>query len=167
MAVRRRNLIPKSFRQAHTLAFSPLFFQAALAARNLGVLRAVHEGNAEGMSPDEVASRAGVSLYAARILLEGCAAVELVTFDHGRYRLTEAGHMWLFDEMTNVNANFVQDVCYRGAFDLQAAVTTGTPAGLQVFGDWPTIYAGLTELPTNVQASWFAFDHFYSDAAFP
>jgi len=167
MAVRRRHFAPKSFRQANTLAFSPLFFQAALAARNLGVLAAVHEANAEGISPHDVASRAGVSLYAARVLLEGCAAVELVTLEAGRYRITDAGRIWLVDEMTNVNANFIQDVCYRGAFHFEAAVKTGTPAGLQVFGGWPTIYAGLTELPAHVQTSWYAFDHFYSDGAFP
>lgn len=138
-----------------------------MAARNMGVLAAVHASGSEGLVPAEVATRASVSRYAARVLLEGCLALELVGFEAGRYRLTDAGRLWLFDEMTNVNANFVQDICYAGAFHLEDSLRTGTPAGLKVFGDWKTIYEGLTQLPPAVQKSWFAFDHFYSDGAFP
>lgn len=138
-----------------------------MAARNMGVLAAVHASRAAGLSPHEVAAHAGVSHYAARILLEGCLALELVSLEAGRYRITDAGQLWLFDEMTNVNANFVQDICYAGASHLEESLRTGTPAGLKVFGAWPTIYEGLTQLPPAVQKSWFAFDHFYSDSAFP
>ena len=166
MAVRRKR-VPKQYHQVHALAFSPLLFQAAMAARNMGVLAAVHASRAEGLPPAEVAARADVSLYAARVLLEGCLALELVALEAGRYRITDAGQLWLFDKMTNVNANFVQDVCYAGAFHLEESLRTGTPAGLKVFGDWPTIYEGLTQLPPAVQQSWFEFDHFYSDGAFP
>jgi len=138
-----------------------------MAARNLGVLSAVHESRAEGVVPSEVAARAGTSLYAARVLLEGCLALELVDLEAGRYRLTDAGRLWLFDKMTKVNANFVQDICYLGASQLEDSLRTATPVGLKVFGDWSTIYEGLTQLPQAAQNSWFAFDHFYSDAAFP
>jgi len=163
----RRKLVPQQYHQVHALAFSPLLFQAAMAARNMGVLAAVHASRAEGLLPAEVATRAGVSLYAARVLLEGCLALQLVALEAGRYRLTDAGQLWLFDKMTNVNANFVQDVCYAGAFHLEESLRTGKPAGLAVFGDWSTIYEGLTQLPPAVQKSWFEFDHFYSDSAFP
>jgi SAM-dependent methyltransferase len=165
--VGRRNRAPQQYRQVHQLAFSPLFFQAAMAARNLGVLAAVHAARSDGLAPAEVAERAGVSLYAARVLLEGCLAIELVALEDGRYRLTDAGRLWLFDRMTTVNANFVQDICYAGAARLEDSLRTGRPAGLAVFGPWPTIYEGLTELPPDELRSWFAFDHFYSDAAFP
>lgn len=157
----------KQYRQVHQLAFSPLFFQAAMAARNTGVLAAVHASKAEGLAPAEVAARANVSRYAARVLLEGCLALELVALEAGRYRITDAGQLWLFDRMVNVNANFVQDVCYAGASRLEDSLRTGRPAGLSVFGGWSTIYEGLTRLPPGVQDSWFAFDHFYSDGAFP
>ena len=30
-----------------------------------------------------------------------------------------------------------------------------------------TIYEGLSQLPEHVQKSWFSFDHFFSDDAFP
>lgn len=166
MAGRRRR-VPRQYHQVHALAFSPLLFQAAMAARNMGVLAAVHASGSAGLAPADVAAQARVSLYAARVLLEGCLALELVAFEAGRYRLTDAGRLWLFDEMTNVNANFVQDICYAGAFHLEESLRTGTPAGLKVFGDWKTIYEGLTRLPPAVQNSWFAFDHFYSDGAFP
>lgn len=162
-----RKRVPKSYHQVHSLAFSPLFFQAAMSARKMGVLGVVHAAKSDGLLPAEVASKAGVSLYAARVLLEGCLAVQLVTLQGDRYRLTDAGYLWLFDEMTKVNADFVQDVCYEGAYHLQESLETGKPAGLKVFGEWPTIYEGLTQLPADVQKSWFDFDHFYSDSAFP
>jgi SAM-dependent methyltransferase len=165
--VGRRNRAPKQFRQVQQLAFAPLFFQAAMAARNLGVLAAVHAAKSDGLTPVEVAERAGVPLYAARVLLEGCLAIELVALESGRYRLTDAGRLWLLDRMTTINANFVQDVCYAGAARFEDSLRTGRAAGLEVFGRWSTIYEGLSELPPDVQRSWFAFDHQYSDAAFP
>lgn len=35
-----------------------------------------------------------------------------------------------------------------------------------MFGNWPTVYEGLSSLPEKVQESWFGFDHFYSDNSF-
>lgn len=136
-----------------------------MAARNLGVLAVVQDGG--GLHPREIAERAKISVYAARVLLEGCLSLELVSYDEGRYRITEAGKLWLHDRMTRVNADFVQDVCYGGARHMEESLRTGTPAGLQVFGTWPTIYEGLSQLPADVQKSWFAFDHYYSDSVFP
>ena len=162
----RRKRVPKQYHQVHQLAFSPLLFQAAMAARNMGVL-AVVEAAPDGLTPSDIAIRSHVSHYAARVLLEGCLAIELVALADGRYRITPAGQLWLFDEMTNVNANFVQDICYAGAAQLEASLRDARPAGLKVFGDWATIYEGLTQLPEPAQRSWFAFDHFYSDGAFP
>jgi SAM-dependent methyltransferase len=162
-----RKRVPKPYRQVHQLAFSPLLFQAAMAAHKMGVLAAVHASGSQGLSPGDVAVRASVSRYAARVLLEGCLALELVALEDRRYRITEAGQLWLFDPMVNVNASFVQDVCYAGASRLEDSLRTGRPAGLSVFGPWSTIYEGLTELPPGVQDSWFAFDHFYSDSVFP
>jgi SAM-dependent methyltransferase len=163
----RGKRVPPSFHKVHALAFSPLLFQSAMAARNMGVLAAVHAAKNDGVFPAEVAQKAAVSLYAARVLLEGCLALELVSLDGGKYRLTDAGYLWLFDEMTMVNANFVQDVCYLGAFRLEDSLREGRPAGLEVVGHWPTIYEGLAQLPPKMQKSWLAFDHFYSDGAFP
>jgi ubiquinone/menaquinone biosynthesis C-methylase UbiE len=41
-----------------------------------------------------------------------------------------------------------------------------TPRGLREFGDWRTLYPGLTQLPEPARSSWFTFDQFYSSAAF-
>lgn len=68
--------------------------------------------------------------------------------------------------MTRVNMDFSQDVCYQGMFHLKESLQQEKPAGLRVFGDWPTIYPALSQLPEEARDSWFAFDHFYSDAAF-
>jgi cyclopropane fatty-acyl-phospholipid synthase-like methyltransferase len=46
-------------------------------------------------------------------------------------------------------------------------VINGKPEGLKVFGQWNTVYEALAELPEDARKSWFAFDHFYSDYAFP
>jgi hypothetical protein len=69
--------------------------------------------------------------------------------------------------MTEVNMNFAKDVCYGGFEHLKESIVEGKPAGLKVFGNWPTIYEGLSKLPEQVKKSWFEFDHFYSDDAFP
>ena len=63
--------------------------------------------------------------------------------------------------------DFVHDVCYKGLFALDKSIETGKPEGLKEFGNWDTIYEGLSSLPAQVQKSWFAFDHFFSDIAFP
>jgi hypothetical protein len=76
--------------------------------------------------------------------------------------------MLLEDELTRVNFDFVNDICYKGAWDLGASVKSGRPEGLKVFGSqWSTIYEALSSLPEEDKKSWFAFDHFYSDIAFP
>jgi hypothetical protein len=83
------------------------------------------------------------------------------------------GWFLLEDEMTSVNFNFVNDVCYKGAFELKRSVEAGKPLGLEVFGyegktglPKKTIYEVLSSLPPQVKKSWFAFDHFYSDIGF-
>jgi len=63
--------------------------------------------------------------------------------------------------------DFIQDVNYKGLFYLDKSIQSGKPEGLKEFGSWNTIYEGLSELPPQVQKSWFGFDHFFSDTAFP
>ena len=170
MAARKQ--APARYRQVHALAFSPLFFQCAMAARDMGVLALLRAAKSAGVTPVTVAERANISRYAARVLLEGCLALELValadrTRPDSAYTLTDAGYLWLSDEMVRVNANFVQNICYAGAARLEDSLREQRPAGLEVFGPWPTIYEGLTQLPAAAQHSWLAFDHFFSDSAFP
>ena len=49
---------------------------------------------------------------------------------------------------------------------MEEALKEGKPEGLKVFGNWPTIYEGLSSLPQEAQEKWFAFDHYYSDNSF-
>lgn len=82
--------------------------------------------------------------------------------------LDKTGYFLLNDEMTVANMDFSQDVCYDAMNHLSESVKTGKPAGLHVFGEqWDTVYQALSSLKPQVQKSWFAFDHYYSDQAFP
>jgi len=153
---------------AQRIAFAPLMFQAARCLLDFGVLRAVEAAGREGLSPEEAAASTHVSVYGAKVLLEAGLSLSLVRRkEDGRYRLDRTGHVLLHDELTRANFEFTRDVCYAGAERLKESIETGKPAGLRVFGDWPTIYEGLASLPPDVQKSWFGFDHHYSDRAFP
>jgi hypothetical protein len=83
------------------------------------------------------------------------------------YVLGKIGFFMIADGMTAANMDFVGQVCYAGAAAMSDSVMTGKPEGLKTFGVWPTIYDGLSRLPDEAKKSWFAFDHFYSDIAFP
>lgn len=84
-----------------------------------------------------------------------------------KYYITKTGYFILSDELTRVNMDFTQDVNYEGMMQLEDSIINGKPEGLKVFGKWDTVYEALSELPPKVRKSWFAFDHYYSDYAFP
>jgi hypothetical protein len=151
---------------AQKIAFGPIMFQAALALRNLGILELV-KNSEPGITMEEVAEKLRLPLYGVKVLLEAGLSLEMVHVEENRFHLTKTGWFILCDELTRVNMDFTQDVNYLGMFSLTDSITTGKPTGLKVFGDWPTVYEGLSQLPQHVQKSWFGFDHFYSDYAFP
>ena len=152
---------------AQKIAFAPVAFQVARSLRDLGILERIHRGRNDGVSVEDIASDLDLSAYGVRVLLEFAASIDLVALDAGLYRLTKTGLFILSDTLTRVNMDFIHDVCYRGLFHLKEAIVEQAPAGLTVFGNWQTIYQGLSSLPADVQKSWFAFDHYYSDMAFP
>lgn len=156
-----------SYRAAQRIAWSPLTYQAVISARDLGLLAVLQDAGQQGLLPSEAAAKAKLSLYATRVLLEACMIIDVTELEGKRYRLGSPGILLLNDPITRANMDFVQDVCYQGAFHLKETLQEGRPAGLKVFGPWKTIYEGLTQLPANVQKSWFDFDHAYSSAAFP
>ncbi len=157
--------------KAQEIAFAPLAFQTVLALRNLGMLRSISDSGDTGLTAETAAEKAGVSLYGAKVLLEfalGMGVVKLVPdIAEERYLLSKIGWFLLEDEMTHVNMDFVNDICYQGAFYLTESIKNGKPEGLSVFGQWTTVYEALASLPEKAKKSWFAFDHFYSDIAFP
>jgi hypothetical protein len=159
--------------EAQKICFSPLSFQAVRAMLELGILKSVSDSGDKGISREEIAAQTGVSVYGAGVLAEislGMGVLKLASEENGeeRFILGKTGWFLLEDAMTAANFNFVNDVCYHGAFELGESIKTGKPSGLSVFGDqWKTIYEALSSLPQKAKKSWFDFDHFYSDIAFP
>ena len=152
---------------AQQLAFAPLAFQATLVMRDRGVLAALAKAVPHGADIDDVAAATGLSSYATRVLLEAGLGLHIVWRQGDRFHLGKLGHFLLEDEMTRVNFDFTRDVCYQAAAHLDEALCEGRPAGLKALGPWATLYEGLSLLPEPARRSWFAFDHFYSDQAFP
>lgn len=153
----------QALKEAQMIAFAPMVFQAVRTMMQLGVLAEVHQG---GCTRQKLAERLG--RYGADLLVEsGVTAGVLKEGEEGDLNLSEVGYCLVEDEMTQVNFNFVADVCYRGAEQLTESIRQSKPVGLKELGEWPTIYAGLSELKEPARTSWFAFDHLYSDAFFP
>jgi SAM-dependent methyltransferase len=152
---------------AQWIAFGPVIFQVARVMRNSGILRILLEKGSEGLNLEEIREQVRLPLYGVRVLMESALGIGLVVVNEEKYTITKTGTYIHNDPLTNVNMNFIHDVCYQGLFALDKSIETGKPEGLRVFGDWNTIYEGLSSLPAPVQKSWFAFDHFFSDLAFP
>lgn len=152
---------------AQWIAFGPVIFQAARVLRDKGVLRLLEESGSTGLTIEEIAGELELPVYGVRVLLESGLSLGLVLVNDNRYTLGKTGYFILNDPLTKVNMNFVHDVNYKGLFYLDESIETGKPVGLKEFGEWPTIYEGLSQLPPHVQKSWFSFDHYFSDDAFP
>jgi SAM-dependent methyltransferase len=152
---------------AQRLAFAPLAFHATSVMRDRGVLAALAKAAPQGLAIGEVAAGTGLSDYAVRVLLEAGLGLHIVWRRDELFHLGKVGHFLLNDEMTRINFDFSRDVCYQAAAHLDAALAEGRPSGLHTLGPWPTLYEGLSALPEPARRSWFAFDHFYSDQAFP
>ena len=154
--------------RAEWIAWAPAVFQASRAMVKMGILDLLRD-SPDGLTRQEICRAAGISDYAAKCLLEASLSIGtvLIDTDTDRYTLSKTGWCLLTDPMARVNMDFCHDVNYEGWFRLEDALKSGRPEGLRHFGHWPTVYEGLAELPPQAQKSWFAFDHFYSDAAFP
>ena len=153
-------------RLAQEIAFGPVVFQISQLMVKFGVLEALCNAP-KGLTMAEVAAQTKLSDYAVKILLEASLSIgTVIVSNDDRFSITKAGWFLLRDKTTQVNMDFVQEVCYLGLNHLEEALIEGKPAGLKVFGSWPTIYEGLSELPAEAQQKWFAFDHYYSDYSF-
>jgi len=157
----------EAIEEAQRIAFAPMLFQAARVLRDSGILHEIELSRDSGLSLDEVAQKINLSHYGIRVLLEAGLGIGLLVIDGEKYKLTKTGYFILNDKLTRINMDFMHDVCYQGAFYLDKAIENGKPEGLKVLGDWKTIYEGLSILPGKSKESWFAFDHYYSDNAFP
>lgn len=151
--------------KAQWIAFAPVVFQTTRVLRDTGILETIEKH--PGLKLNEVVERVKLSEYSVRVLMEGALGIGLLTVREGQYYATKTTSFILHDDLTRVNMDFIHDVCYQGLFSLEESIRNGKPEGLKVFGQWATIYEALSKLPPKVQKSWFAFDHFYSDYAFP
>jgi len=151
--------------EAQKLAFAPVVFQCVRIALKWGLLESIDRAK-EGCTVAELAAMHQRSEYAISVLLESCLSAGVVSSVEDRYRLDKIGNYVLRDEMTRVNFNFTQEICYLGMFELETALSEGKPAGLKHLGNWETIYPGLSQLPDAAKTAWFEFDHHYSDSAF-
>lgn len=152
---------------AQFIAFAPYVFQASVLLRDKGILKIVDNAKNTGITIEEITPKVGMTHYAVRVLLEAGLGIGLVYRKDDHYCLTKTGHFFINHSMTIVNTDFMRDVCYDGAQDLEASLDQGKPMGLHHLGNWPTIYQGLSLLPERAKESWFNFDHYYSDNAFP
>lgn len=162
---RERFSAAQAQRLAQEIAFGPVVFQVSRLMLKFGIFDSLNKAK-EGLTLEEIVATSGLTRYAVQVLLESSLTIGTVLLKEGRFHLAKAGWFLLNDEMVRVNMAFNQDVNYRGLFRLEEALQEGKPAGLKCFGDWPTIYEGLSSLPRQVQESWFGFDHFYSDQSF-
>lgn len=152
---------------AQKIAFGPIVFQATMTMRRLGILELVYKQRDEGALVEDIADTLKLAPYGVRVLLEVGLSAGIVRLVGERFTLTKTGWFLLKDDLTTVNLDFVADVCYEGMRHLSESIVEQKPAGLRVFGAWETIYEALSQLPEPAQSSWFRFDHFYSDVAFP
>ena len=152
---------------AEFIAFGPVVFQVSRLMIKFGIFTLLSEYD-EGLTIEELSEQTGLSEYAVKVLLESSLTIGSVYVNThtNRFLLSKVGWFLLNDPATRVNIDFNHDVNYEGWFHLEESLKKGKPEGLKHFGDWDTIYEGLSQLPQNVQKSWFAFDHFYSDCSF-
>ncbi|WP_317898284.1 class I SAM-dependent methyltransferase [Aurantibacillus circumpalustris] len=151
---------------AQWIAFAPMVFQASRILRNNGILKHVEKSRRTGITIEELVKEVNLPLYNVRVLLEAGLGIGLVYIQDEKYFLTKTGYFILNDELTRVNLDFTNDVCYQGMWDLDKSLEQSKPEGLKVFGKWGTIYEGLSTFPEPAKKSWFDFDHYYSDNAF-
>lgn len=152
---------------AQKIAFGPIMFQAARSLQRMGILEIIKNQRNKGIRMSDIAVELKLPVYGVKVLLEAGLSMELVRVENDLFFLTKTGFFMLSDPLTQVNMNFVHDVNYEGFFSLEESIKKGKPEGLKVFGEWDTVYEALSELPAGVQKSWFDFDHYYSDNAFP
>ncbi len=156
-----------AIKDAQYIAFAPYIFQASVLLRDKGILKFAENARTAGCTIREVADSVHLPYYGVRVLMEAGLGIGLLFRREGRYFLSKTGHVFINHPMARINTDFMRDVCYDGAQDLEASIVSGKPVGLKHLGDWDTIYQGLAMLPEPAKTSWFAFDHYYSDQAFP
>jgi len=155
----------EAMKRAHELSYAPITFQVTRLMVKFGILQMLVDAK-DGLTMDEIAAKTNLSRYAVQVLLEASLTIGTVLCADDRFEATKLGWFILTDPLVNVNFTFNHDVTYQGMYFLEQALLNGKPEGLKVFGQWKTIYEGLSSLPEQAQKSWLAFDHYFSDSSF-
>ena len=157
----------QAIKDAQFIAFAPYVFQASVILRDKGILKYIEDARTLGRTIQDVADKIKIPYYGVRVLMEAALGIGLLYRKDGRYFLAKTGHVFINHPMARINTDFMRDLCYDGAADLESSIMEGKPNGLKHFGEWNTIYEGLSTFPEPAKGSWFAFDHYYSDLAIP
>jgi hypothetical protein len=152
-------------RLAQEIVFGPVVFQVSRLMIKFGIFDLLCESK-EGLTMDEISEKTKLSRYSTQVLLESSLTIGTILLKDDRFVLSKTGWFLLNDKMARINMDFNHDVNYLGLFELEESLLHNKPEGLKVFGDWATIYEGLSSLPPKAQKSWFSFDHYYSDCSF-
>lgn len=152
--------------EAQKIAFAPIIFQVARTMRDLKILEILSK-NKNGLTYEELAQMTNLTKYAIQVLCETALSANIISYENEKVYLTKVGFFINSDKMTNANMNYNHHVNYQGLFYLEESIKNGKAEGLQVFGEWETIYPALSTLPLKAKESWFDFDHLYSDSGFP
>ena len=163
--------------EAQKIAFAPLTYQAIRTMLETGILSEIENAGASGITRSVLSEKTKISVYGVGVLCEMALGMNVIKLsgdsvpgsdEKEKFVLGKIGWMLLEDDLTKVNFWFSNDICYEGAFKLKESILNGKPEGLKIFGDkWTTVYEALSTLPEKAKKSWFDFDHFYSDIAFP
>lgn len=163
--------------EAQKIAFAPLSFQAIRTMIETGLLSEIENAGDEGITKNSLSEKTKISEYGVGVLCEMALGMNVIKLskdsvpgsdENEKFTLGKIGWMLLEDDLTKVNFWFTNDICYEGAWNLKESILNGKPEGLKVFGEkWTTVYEALSTLPEKAKKSWFDFDHFYSDIAFP
>ena len=161
---KNKSSIIEDLTNAQKFIFAPLAFQALASLLELGIIEFLDK---RPTTETEIINTLKLDEYAVRTLLQIALLNEIVKKNDDIYDLTKMGRLFLYDDMTKANFNFVKDVCYLGANDLSDSFKQHSPVGLQRYiKGHSTIYSALTRLPEQMKKSWYEFDHLYSDNCF-
>ena len=98
---------------AQKIAFGPIVFQAAKAMYELGILAMISTTKDKGITVEEIAHKLDLNSYSIKVLLELGLSAEIVLLEDDRFSISKTGHFLLNNKLTQVNLNFVHDVCYQ------------------------------------------------------
>ena len=156
--------------EAQKIAFAPIIFQVSKCMIDFNILKIIEEAGDAGITEEDILKNVNLSSYALSTLLElslGLSLIKIVKDSNPyKYILGKTGFFLINDNLTRVNINFVNDICYKGMFYLNDSLKNSKPEGLKVFGDYETIYKGLSSIPESDRKSWIDFDNYYSDGCY-